>query len=61
TIAMYFGEGPTPVEEIISRAGWAEVSAVKNGCVVNLDSDMLSRPGPRLVEAAEALMEAIGE
>ena len=59
TIAMYFGEGPTPVEEIMSRGSWAEVSAVKNNRVVNLDSDMLSRPGPRLVDAAEALMEAI--
>ena len=31
TISMYFGEGPTPVEEILGRAGWQNVTAVKNG------------------------------
>lgn len=31
TISMYSGEGPTPEEEIASRAGWENVTAVKNG------------------------------
>ena len=55
TIAMYYGEGPTPVEEIMSRAGWSELKAVKNGNVIMLDSDSVSRPGPRLADAALAL------
>lgn len=55
TTAMYFGEGPTPVEEILGRAGWADVSAVKDGRVFNADSDEVTRPGPRLADAAWAL------
>ena len=34
TITMYFGEGPTPVEEIMSRTGWENVPAVKNGAIL---------------------------
>lgn len=57
TSAMYFGEGPTPREEILSRAGWQEIAAVKNGAVYEADADALTRPGPRLMEAAEWLYE----
>lgn len=52
TITMYFGEGPTPVEEIMSRTGWEGVKAVANSHVLNADSDVISRPGPRLKDAA---------
>ncbi|MGN0991431.1 MAG: hypothetical protein ACI4O4_08225, partial [Candidatus Ventricola sp.] len=52
TIAMYFGEGPTPVEEIMSRAGWGSLKAVANGNILNADSNAISRPGPRLKDAA---------
>lgn len=59
TITMYFGEGPTPVEEILSRPGWNSLKAVANGGVFQADADMISRPGPRLKEAALALAEFI--
>lgn len=52
TITMYYGEGPTPVEEILGRAGWNELKAVVNGAVFNADSNAISRPGPRLKDAA---------
>ncbi len=55
TLAMYFGEGPTPVEEIRSRSGWEKLKAVVNGDINNADADTLARPGPRLVEGAKAL------
>ncbi len=53
TITMYYGEGPTPVEEIMSRPGWEDITAVINGNVYNADSDEISRPGPRIKDAAE--------
>jgi len=59
TITMYYGEGPTPVEEIMGRAGWQNVTAVKNGDVFNANSDEIARPGPRLVDAAEMLYEYV--
>ena len=59
TISMYYGEGPTPVEEIMNRKGWQELKAVKNGAVFNADSNEVSRPGPRLVDAAQALYDFV--
>jgi iron complex transport system substrate-binding protein len=59
TIAMYYGEGPTPVEEITDRSGWDDLKAVKNEAVFNLDSNEASRPGPRLADAAATLYKLI--
>ncbi len=57
TVTMYFGDGPTPAEEISARAGWADVSAVKNGRILTADSNAMTRPGPRLTEAAQDLCD----
>lgn len=59
TISMYFGEGSPPVDEIIARDGWGDIKAVKNGKVFNADSDEMSRPGPRLMNAANTLYSFI--
>lgn len=59
TITMYYGEGPTPKEEIMGRTGWENVTAVQNGAILNLQDNELSRPAPRLVEGAEALFALV--
>ena len=59
TISMYYGEGPTPVEEIKSRAGWEGLKAVQNDAILNADSNEISRPGPRLTDAAETLYQFV--
>ena len=59
TISMYFGEGPTPVEEILGRAGWQNVTAVKNGAILNLGNNELSRPSYRPVDGARALYQFV--
>lgn len=59
TITMYYGEGPTPVEEIVSREGWGDLKAVKNGDILNAESNAISRPGPRLKDAAIELYNFI--
>jgi iron complex transport system substrate-binding protein len=61
TITMYYGEGPTPVEEIISREGWGDLKAVKNGDILNAESNAISRPGPRLKDAAIELYNFIND
>ena len=61
SVAMYFGEGMTPVEEILSRPGWSNVTAIKNNDILNLQNDELSRPGPRLVDGAQLLFDMISE
>lgn len=59
TISMYYGEGPTPVEEILSRAGWENVTAVKNEAILNLQDNELTRPGPRLADGAVMLNDFV--
>ena len=61
TITMYYGEGPTPVEEILSREGWGELKAVRDGHILNAESNAISRPGPRLKDAALELYQFIND
>ena len=57
TISMYYGEGPTPEEEILGRSGWENVTAVKSGAILNLQNNELSRPAPRLADGARVLYD----
>lgn len=59
TITMYYGEGLTPEEEIASRTGWEDVTAVKEGRIINIQDNSLSRPGPRLAEGAKTLSDFV--
>lgn len=59
TITMYYGEGPTPEEEILGRPGWENITAVQNEAILNLQNDELSRPAPRLVNGARALFDFV--
>lgn len=61
TITMYYGEGPLPVDEIMGRTGWSDITAVVNQDVFNADSNEISRPGPRLKDAAIALYNFIND
>ena len=59
TTTNYPVDGMDPLEEIAAREGWAEIAAVANGNVVIADNDAMTRPGPRLVEAARFLLELL--
>jgi iron complex transport system substrate-binding protein len=61
TSAMSYGVGLSPDEEIYTRAGWQEMTALVNNRVFMADSDSITRPGPRLVEAAETLYAQVYE
>ena len=60
TITMY-ADGAGSVDEIMSRAGWQGLKAVQNGGVIRVDSNEISRPGPRLASAAKKLSELIAD
>jgi len=47
------------VEEIKKRSGWQDVTAVAKGQIYDVNSDLVSRAGPRLVEGVEELAKAI--
>ncbi len=59
TITMYYGEGPTPAEEITERPGWEGIKAVVNGNIINIQDNSLSRPSPRLVDGITAMNDFI--
>ncbi len=44
--------GVTP-ESVAGRPGWDGISAVTNGAIYPIDPNMMSVPGPRLVDALE--------
>lgn len=46
-------------ETVGARPGWEGLSAVQNGAVVELNDDVASRWGPRVVEFAEAIAGAL--
>jgi len=50
--------GITP-ESIAQRPGWENLSAVKNGQIFPFNDDLVSRPGPRLVDALEELAKLL--
>jgi iron complex transport system substrate-binding protein len=50
--------GTTP-ESVAARPGWSEIAAVKSDRVLPFDDNLVSRPGPRLVDGLEALAKAI--
>ncbi|MEE9489081.1 MAG: ABC transporter substrate-binding protein, partial [Thermoplasmata archaeon] len=49
----------TPVEEIKSRPGWSDISAIQDDQVFAVDGDLISRPGPRIVDGLEELAHLI--
>ena len=50
--------GVTP-EIIKERANWANINAVKNNKTFPFDDNLMSRPGPRLVDGLEALAKLL--
>jgi len=50
--------GQTP-ETVAARPGWGDLSAVQNDKVYTFDDNLISRPGPRIVDGLEALAKLI--
>lgn len=48
-----------PEEQIYTRSGWTEVNAVKNKEVYDVNSDTVTRPGPRLIDGLKEIAEAV--
>ena len=44
---------------VSGREGWGALSAVRSGMVLPFNDDLVSRPGPRLVDGLEALAKMI--
>ncbi len=46
-------------EQVAARPGWDALTAVQGGQVFAFDDDLVSRPGPRMVDGLEALVELL--
>jgi iron complex transport system substrate-binding protein len=52
------GFGVTP-ESVAARPGWGNLKAVRNGTVFAVDSNLVLRPGPRLIDGLEIMAARI--
>jgi iron complex transport system substrate-binding protein len=43
----------------VRRPGWQHLRAVRQGAVHSIDAELISRPGPRIVEGLEAMARLI--
>ena len=50
-----FTWGGVTAADVIARPGWEVMTAVQNGQVYEFDDNLVSRPGPRLVDGLEQL------
>jgi iron complex transport system substrate-binding protein len=50
---------PTTAESIASREGWGGIEAVAEGSIYAIDTRWTGRPGPRYVDAFEAMAEML--
>ena len=50
--------GETP-EKVAARPGWDALTAVRDGMIFPIDDNLVSRPGPRLVDGLEELVKLI--
>ncbi len=50
--------GVTP-ESVLERAGWESIAAVQNNAIFPIDDNLISRPGPRLVDGLEVLAKIL--
>jgi len=49
----------TTAESVKARPGWSVIDAVKNNKVFPIDDNLVSRPGPRIVDGLEAAAKLI--
>jgi len=56
-IVLVTGMGETAVDEVLGREGWGDMKAIQAAAVYNADSYAMTRPGPRLADAAISLYE----
>ncbi len=48
-----------PADGVYAREGWANIPAVLNEQIYDVDSDKVTRPGPRLIDGVEELARVI--
>jgi iron complex transport system substrate-binding protein len=47
------------IEKVSQRPGWGVLSAIQNGQIFTIDDNLVSRPGPRLVNGLETIAKLL--
>ncbi|HHV65311.1 MAG TPA: ABC transporter substrate-binding protein [Peptococcaceae bacterium] len=55
----YSYSNPNAAKIIKDRKGWENIEAVKNNRIISLDNNIISRQGPRIIDALELTAKAI--
>lgn len=59
-VVAHMNRGPISAEQMAERIGWADIAAVNDGRVVcDIPSDLILRPGPRLIDGVKALAQRL--
>jgi iron complex transport system substrate-binding protein len=58
-VTTYGSYDPNAKTNVLAREAWTEVPAIQNERVYDIQSDLVSRPGPRLIEGVEELAKAV--
>ncbi|HPX27976.1 MAG TPA: cobalamin-binding protein [Treponemataceae bacterium] len=61
SVILLPSDSPETLDTIKNRSGWDSIDAVNNNRVYKIDGDIISRPGPRLAEAIEAIRACISQ
>ena len=56
TYGYYIQGAPDKVK---ARSGWGNIDAVKNNRVYDLDSNLVNRPGPRIIDGMESMAKQL--
>ena len=57
--SSYGGDTNSLVDGIAARSGWDAIDAVKNKAIFPINEDLVSRVGPRLADALQAMSAAV--
>ncbi len=57
--AATYGQGKESPSSVKQRPSWGGISAVKSNRVYEIDANLVSRPGPRIVEGLERLAKML--
>lgn len=55
----FHGDQALTTDKVKARPGWDRLQAVAKGRVFGIDADIISRPGPRLADAVEAIAKIL--
>ena len=59
SLIVFTSQAPYTADEIAARPGWSGVTAVARGNIVQVDADIASRWGPRIVEFMRAIADVV--